>query len=139
MAAPFYVRLAVLRDIPRITEISLAGRPDDPAFDYLWRYRCQYPDDNYFFSMQKFKATLYDPKRTVLVAVERPPKSADNEAHEEALETIVGYAVWERNGSRSGALPWFLSVWQAGPWDLLHRRLSIEISTSLLKLSGQEI
>ncbi|PVH98878.1 hypothetical protein DM02DRAFT_680836 [Periconia macrospinosa] len=68
--SPFYIRPAELRDLPRITAVCLAGLPDDPTFDFLWNHRHEYPDDCYFFWLQSFKADLYNPRKTFLVATE---------------------------------------------------------------------
>jgi len=98
------VRPAVFPDIARITQVCIKGLPDDPTFDYLWSHRHEYPDDNYFFWLQRLKANLFDPRYTMLVAVHRenPPLSPSC-PQTVAVETIIAFALWERNGSSSAA------------------------------------
>ena len=136
-SAQLVVRQASLVDLTRITEVCLQGLPDDPTFDYLWRYRLQYPDDNNFFWQQRLKANLFDAKRVVLVAVmeesancvaERNiPKGESlpvDDAHEDdaaslkTKQTIVAFAVWEIN-VKSGRL----NAWQHGWFDIFHGSL----------------
>ncbi|KAA8899948.1 hypothetical protein FN846DRAFT_920917 [Sphaerosporella brunnea] len=99
------LRLADLRDLARITTICIESLPDDPTFDYLWRYRHRFPADNQFFWLQTLKAHLFDPRYTMLVAVLYSPSSSPEKiAGEENLEeTIISFALWERNGNTRAA------------------------------------
>ena len=136
-SAQIVVRQASLVDLTRITDVCLHGLPDDPTFDYLWRYRFQYPDDNQFFWQQRLKANLFDAKKVVLVAISKEsvkcvaehniPKGEvlpvndvhdDDAANPTAEETIVAFAVWEINvkGER-------LDTWQRGWFDIFHGSL----------------
>ncbi|KAF8545249.1 hypothetical protein BDD12DRAFT_637208, partial [Trichophaea hybrida] len=91
-------------DIARITQVCVKGLPDDPTFDYLWSHRREYPDDNYFFWLQKFKANIFDPRYTMLVAVHRENSSlSTSPSKTAAIETIIAFALWERNGSSGAA------------------------------------
>lgn len=94
------VRLATIRDITRITDIVIAGLPDDPTFDYLWRYRHLYPDDNYFFWLQKLKSDLFNPKNTFLVLEHTEEKDdlREKSRGDAQSSVIVAFAIWERNG-----------------------------------------
>jgi hypothetical protein len=93
-------RLAILPDLARIATICIEGLPDDPTFDYLWRYRHRYPADNHFFWMQKLKEHLFDPRCTMVVAVLYPSAATEKPMAE---ETIISFAVWERNGNTRAA------------------------------------
>ena len=42
---------------------------DDPAFDYMWPKRHEFPEDNFFFWQLQLKEWLYNPKQTILVMV----------------------------------------------------------------------
>ena len=85
------LREASVRDIAAIARVCVESLPDDPTFDYLWRYRWQYPEDNYFFWLQRLKANLFDPKMASLV-ITKPQ-------HHGSEETIVSFALWKRHGS----------------------------------------
>ncbi|KAH0846252.1 hypothetical protein FOPE_12367 [Fonsecaea pedrosoi] len=61
------LRFATARDIAAIARLCVESLPDDPNFDYLWRYRHEYPEDNYFFWLQRLKGNLFDPDMTCLV------------------------------------------------------------------------
>ncbi|OAL21879.1 hypothetical protein AYO20_11308 [Fonsecaea nubica] len=52
------LRFATARDIAAIARVCVESLPDDPTFDYLWRYRHEYPEDNYFFWLQRLKGNL---------------------------------------------------------------------------------
>ena len=145
------VRRASPIDLTRITEVCLQGLPDDPTFDYLWRYRLQYPDDNRFFWQQRLKTSLFDAKKVMLVAVLKesvnvaPSRDSEEKklplgshqdgaaAAPETKETIVAFAVWERN-VKGG-----LTSWQRGWLDILHgswlSNLSFEDVTSSMTLA----
>ena len=137
ISAQMVVRQASLVDLTRITDICLQGLPDDPTFDYLWRYRLQYPDDNSFFWQQRLKTSLFDAKRVVLVAImkesvdcmierdmlkkEGSPMGSVSEgdsANTKAKETIVAFAVWEINFR--GVRP---DVGERGWFDIFHGSL----------------
>jgi len=111
------IRLAQIRDLARITAVCLAALPDDPTFKFLWRHAPQYPEDSYFFWLQKFKDDLYNPKNTFLVAVESAD-GCDEKASGQARETIVAFAVWERNGA--GPYAPFGSLLGGGTWNVMH-------------------
>lgn len=123
MSSPsFKIRPAQIRDLPRITTVCLAGLPDDPTFGFLWRYAREYPDDNYFFWLQRFKDDLYDPKKTFLVAVESASDRHKDEERGEARETIAAFAVWELNGTVSH-IPHLISpLLCGGSWNVLHSK-----------------
>ena len=142
-SAPIVVRQASPVDLTRITEICLAGLPDDPTFDYLWRYRSQYPEDNRFFWQQRLKAHLFEAKKVLLVAVVKESvnvlqsKGSDenglpggNLPNGAALlktkETIIAFALWEINvkGGRYS--------WQRGWLDILHGSLLFGLSFGYL-------
>ncbi|KAF8545283.1 hypothetical protein BDD12DRAFT_1391 [Trichophaea hybrida] len=101
-SAGITIRPAVFPDIAEITQICIKGLPDDPTFNYLWSRRHEYPNDNYFFWLQKFKANLFDPRYTMLVAVHQKNPTPSFQKTE-AIETIISVALWERNGSSSAA------------------------------------
>jgi len=62
-------RLATTRDLHRLTAITVSSLPDGQAFDYMWPYRHQYPEDNFFFWQLKLQEWLYDKKCTFIVMV----------------------------------------------------------------------
>jgi hypothetical protein len=116
----FKIRQAELRDLPRITTVALASLPDDPTFEFMYRYRRQYPDDNYFYWLQVFKTYLYDPKLTFLVAEEVASLDNKREDRGEAVATIFAFALWERNGKRMVTQA-LTSLYSNGSWATLHR------------------
>jgi hypothetical protein len=120
----FKVRLAELRDLPRVTKVCLDGLPDDPTFDFPWRHRRQYPDDNYFFWLQRFKDDLFDPKKTFIVAEEAAPVDSEREDRGEAIATIIAFAVWERNYATKGYLNTMANLSKHVSLRSLHRGYS---------------
>jgi hypothetical protein len=121
-SSPFRIRLAELRDIPRITTVCLASLPDDPSFNFLWRYRHQYPDDSYFFWLQTFKGILYHPSVTFLVAEEPGPIDCEREDRGEAVATIFAFAIWVRNDFTTGFLHHLTTLYDHCSWATLHRK-----------------
>jgi hypothetical protein len=119
-SSDFKFRLAELRDLPRVMTVCLASLPDDPTFEFIWRYWRQYPDDNHFFWLQVFKDYLYNPKITFLVAEEVTSSNNKREDRVEAVATIVAFALWESNGKRAMAQT-LISLYSHGSWATLHR------------------
>jgi len=115
----FRVRLAELRDVPRVTTVALASLPDDPGFEFIWRYRRQYPDDSQFFWLQVFKHYLYHPKITLIVAEEVASVEEKREDRGEAVATIIAFALWERNG-KSMLTQALTNLWSKGVFNALH-------------------
>ena len=115
----FRVRLAELRDVPRVTTVALASLPDDPGFEFIWRYRRQYPDDSQFFWLQVFKHYLYHPKITLIVAEEVASLEEKREDRGEAVATIIAFALWERNG-KSMLTQALTNLWSKGMFNALH-------------------
>ncbi|KAA8904882.1 acyl-CoA N-acyltransferase [Sphaerosporella brunnea] len=101
------IRPAQSRDLGRIAEVCLKSLPDDPTFDYLWRYRAKYPQDNFSCWQQKLKAHLFNRRYTLLVAV-----LGD--------DTIIAMALWERNGGSLAARKRRIQ----GPHDMLRDGLT---------------
>ncbi|KAA8914879.1 hypothetical protein FN846DRAFT_915541 [Sphaerosporella brunnea] len=95
------VREAILPDLARIATICIESLPDDPTFDYLWRYRHRYAADNHFFWLQKLKEQMFDPRYTMMVAV-----LYSSAAEKPMAETIISFALWERNGNTRAARKW---------------------------------
>ena len=119
----FRVRQAELRDLPRVTTVGLASLPDDPAFVWLYRYRHQYPDDNYFFWLQVFKTYLYTPNITFLVAEEVASLDKKSEDRGEAVATIFAFAIWERNEKKT-ATQALTSLYNNCSLETIHREHS---------------
>jgi hypothetical protein len=101
--ASIKVRPAILPDLARIATICIESLPDDPTFDYLWRYRHRFPADNHFFWLQKLKEHLFDPRYTMVVAVLYSTASAAEKNPMVTEETIISFALWERNGNTRAA------------------------------------
>jgi hypothetical protein len=116
----FKIRLAELRDLPRVVTVALASLPDDPTYEWMWRYRRQYPDDHQFFWLQAFKYYLYEPNITFLVAEEVAPLKEKREDRGEALATISAFALWERNG-KNMLTQALTDLWSNGSFATLHR------------------
>ncbi|CZT48097.1 uncharacterized protein RSE6_08750 [Rhynchosporium secalis] len=55
-----YIRGATARDLHRLAEITITSLKNDPAFDFMWPYRHEYPKDNFFFWQQTLQSWLYD-------------------------------------------------------------------------------
>lgn len=97
-----HIRLATTRDLHRLTTITVTSLKDDPAFDYMWRYRHEYPEDNFFFWQMKLKNWLYDKKTTFIVIVlDSGDPGLDGGLT--LTDTIISYAIWEREGISSEA------------------------------------
>ena len=93
-----HIRLATTRDLHRLTQITVTSLVDDPAFDYMWPKRHEFPEDNFFFWQLQLKKWLYDPKQTFLVMVlgaQDPPPSEETPV---IPDTIISYVIWERLG-----------------------------------------
>ena len=93
-----HIRLATTRDLHRLTQITVTSLVDDPAFDYVWSKRHEFPEDNFFFWQLQLKKWLYDPKQTFLVMVlgaQDPPPSEETPV---IPHTIISYAIWDRLG-----------------------------------------
>ncbi|KIW76137.1 hypothetical protein Z517_10882 [Fonsecaea pedrosoi CBS 271.37] len=97
------LRFATARDIAAIARVCVESLPDDPTFDYLWRYRHEYPEDNYFFWLQRLKGNLFDPDMTCLVVAKPHYKGAE--------ETVVSVGLWRRHGSTQAARQWQKQGW----------------------------
>ena len=98
-----YIRLATTRDLHRLTTITVSSLPDDPAFDYMWSYRHQYPEDNFIFWQLKLQEWLYDKKCTFIVMVLDNSDESSLATSEVARDTIISYAIWRRDGSSKEA------------------------------------
>ena len=73
-----HIRLATTRKLHRLAQITVTSSVEDPAFDYMWPNRYEFPEENFFFWELQLKKWLYDPKHTFLVMVleaENPPPS----------------------------------------------------------------
>ena len=100
-----HIRLATTRDLHRLAQITVTSLIDDPAFDYMWPKRHEYPEDNFFFWQLQLQKWLYDPKQTFLVMVcnadDDPPGVEKSVVVPD--DTIVSYVIWERLGHSSVA------------------------------------
>lgn len=98
-----HIRLATTRDLHRLAQITVTSLVDDPAFDYMWPKRRDFPEDNFFFWQLQLKQWLYDPKQTFLVMVLDVDDSPSGEKAVVVPNTIVSYVIWERLGSSAVA------------------------------------
>ena len=104
-----HIRLATTRDLHRLAQITVTSLIDDPAFDYMWPKRHEFPEDNFFFWQLQLQKWLYDPKQTFLVMVfdaDDPPSVGEKPIGEKPVvvpDTIVSYVIWERLGHSSVA------------------------------------
>jgi len=98
-----HLRLATTRDLHRLTAITVSSLPDGQAFDYMWPYRHQYPEDNFFFWQLKLQEWLYDKKCTFIVMVLDNDDESPLATSEVARDTIISYAIWRRDGSSKEA------------------------------------
>ena len=93
-----HIRLATTRDLPRLIWITVTSLVDDPAFDYMWPKRHEFPEDNFSFWQLQLEKWLYDPKKTFLVMVleaQDPPPSKGTPV---IPDTIISCVIWERLG-----------------------------------------
>jgi len=103
------IRPAIFPDLARIARVAVNSLPDDPTFDYLWSYRREYPEDNYFFWQQTLKGHLFNPRFTLLVATlnTSPSPTLTSEKNTQytvaQVETIIAFGLWERNGQSRAA------------------------------------
>ena len=98
-----HIRLATTRDLHRLAQITVTSLVDDPAFDYLWSNRHEFPEDHFFYWELQLKKWLYDPKLTFLVMVleaENPPPSEKTAV---MSATIISFAIWQRLGHSATA------------------------------------
>ena len=93
-----HIRLATTRDLHRLTQITVDSLVDDPAFDYVWAKRHEFPEDNFFFWQLTLKKWLYDPKQTFLVMVLGAQDPPPSEGAPVIQDTIISYAIWDRLG-----------------------------------------
>ena len=93
-----HIRLATKRDLPRLTWITVTSSVDDPAFDYLWPKRHEFPEDNFSFWQLQLEKWLYDPKTTFLVMVLEAHDTSPSELTPEIPGTIISCVIWERFG-----------------------------------------
>ena len=98
-----YIRLATTRDLHRLAQITVTSLIDDPAFDYMWPKRHEFPEDNFFFWQLQLKKWLYDPKQTFLVMVLDADDLPIEEKPGVVPDTIISYVIWERLGHSSVA------------------------------------
>ena len=100
-----HIRLATTRDLHRLAQITVTSLVDDPAFDYMWPKRREFPEDNFFFWQLRLKEWLYDPRQTFLVMVldagDLPLVAGKQQVG--VRDTIVSYVIWERLGHSSVA------------------------------------
>jgi hypothetical protein len=97
-----HIRLATTRDLHRLAQITITSLIDDPAFDYMWPKRHEYPEDNFFFRQLQLKKWLYDPHQTFLVMV-LDAEDLPIEKANVVPSTIISYAIWERVGRSTAA------------------------------------
>jgi hypothetical protein len=98
-----HIRLATTRDLHRLATITVSSLPDGRAFDYMWPYRRQYPEDNFFFWQLKLQEWLYDKKCTFIVMVLDDDDERSLGTSEVVRDTIISFAIWERDGSSKEA------------------------------------
>lgn len=94
-----HIRLATTRDLHRLTTITVTSLPDDAAFDYMWQYRHQYPEDNFFFWQLKLQEWLYDKQCTIIVMVLEDDDEVPLANGEVVRDRIISHAIWRRDGS----------------------------------------
>ncbi|OCK95892.1 acyl-CoA N-acyltransferase [Cenococcum geophilum 1.58] len=95
-----HIRLATPRDLHRLAEITVTSLEDDPTFPYMWRYRHEYPEDNFFWWQLQLTDDLCNKKYTFLVTV---TDNDDDFAQDVPTDTIVAWAIWERLGNSAAA------------------------------------
>ncbi|CZS90786.1 uncharacterized protein RCO7_06722 [Rhynchosporium graminicola] len=98
-----YIRGATARDLHRLAEITITSLKDDPAFDFMWPYRHEYPEDNFFFWQQTLQSWLYDKKITFLVTVLDTSDCGLESQIEIVPDTVISYAIWARHGNSNTA------------------------------------
>jgi hypothetical protein len=98
-----HIRLATTRDLHRLAAITVSSLPDDPAFDYMWPHRHEYPEDSFFFWQLKLQDWLYDKKFTFIVVVLDAGDKGPDAKDEVVPDTIISYAIWKRDGSSKEA------------------------------------
>lgn len=96
-----HTRLATIRDLHRLTTITVSSLQDDPAFDYMWRYRHQFPEDNFFFWQLTLERLIYDVKTVFLVMV-LDANDTDLKT-DDVPDTIISYIIWVREGTSEEA------------------------------------
>jgi len=100
------LRLATIRDIPRISAVATAGFFYSPAFTWERRYHAQYPEDTVKSYAKRLADIIRDPERILLVVEDsyQPDENTKTGAtiistpNEKALQpgekVIVGFAAW---------------------------------------------
>lgn len=98
-----HLRPATTRDLHRLTEITVSSLRDDPTFDYMWRYRKEFPEDNYFFWQVQLTDDIYNERYNFIVAV---TDEHDDFGDDVSLDLPVAYGIWERLGTSETAKMW---------------------------------
>jgi hypothetical protein len=78
------LRLATIEDIPRITEVALAGYSHTPVFPWINTKHHQYPKDSFKGVQHSFARELCNPGYVVLVAVD-----AFNPSENDAINATI--------------------------------------------------
>ncbi|EGX49492.1 hypothetical protein TWF569_010720 [Orbilia oligospora] len=90
------LREASPRDLPQIMEVLLEGLVDDPMFDWTWRYRHQYPWDNYYYWSLRINSMINNAGVVFLVVeLDEADKFRDKG---DPIGTLVSFVVWKRTG-----------------------------------------
>ncbi|KAI9857898.1 MAG: hypothetical protein M1813_008013 [Trichoglossum hirsutum] len=90
---PPTLRYATILDLPRLLEILLDALPDDPFYNYLWKYRDDYPNDHKGYWLQRLQADIYNPSYSFMVM----------EVTAEDRNPVAAFGIWERRGEDTGA------------------------------------
>lgn len=106
-----HLRIANTSDEPAIAEICARAFFDEDLFGrVIHPYRAEYPKDVQIFWHEWIRSDWSDPRNEILVAV-----TAD-ETHG---ETIVGAAIWQRQGDDAGAQNVMSNWTDPGSWPPL--------------------
>ncbi|KAK6336116.1 hypothetical protein TWF696_001683 [Orbilia brochopaga] len=90
------LREASPRDLPQIMGVILAGLADDPLFDWTWRYRHQYPWDNYYYWSLRVSSMINSAARVLLVV--ELDETDKFRTKEDPVGTLVSFIAWRRVG-----------------------------------------
>jgi len=101
------LRLATVKDVPRISAVATAGFFYSPAFEWERRYHAQYPEDTIKSFAKRFSDTIRDPEH-ILGVVEDSYQPDENSktgativsnpgetASQAGDSVIVGLAAWK--------------------------------------------